>query len=499
MKLSRREFINVSGAGLASALIPRALASVANAVPPAAAPGKRPNILYIWTDEQTYNVMSNAGNRWLKTPAMDSLARDGVTFERCYSADPISVPSRTSWLTGRMPHETGVLDIGAPHNRPALKAGVPALSRLMKDAGYDTGYVGKWHIPTKIENNAWNGLDYIHELTKAGGGGDFKVPGLCETFLKQKRDKPFFLVAAFVNPHDICEWARMASGMKDDFWNGTQVSLTPPLEQCPPLPDNLAIPEGEPSVIREEQRRSKGTYPVRDWPPERWRQYLWAYYRLTEAVDAQIGKLLRTLKETGQDDNTLIIFSSDHGDGMGAHQWNQKNIFYEECVRIPFIVRPPRAGTGAAEARAAGLGRRDTKNFVSMNLDFFPTVFDYAGIKTPAGLRGITLRPLVEGRPNAKAHEFAFSVTHLIGVGPKSASGTYVLGRMLRTERYKYLRFSSGENREQFFDLQNDPGELIDLKKDATHAAGFAEHRALMDKWLRDTGDPLADAPGWGI
>jgi len=557
-QLTRRDFLYAGGAGLAAALMPRALASAANAAidaatssasaPAPGAPDKRPNILYIWTDQQTRSAMSNAGNRHLSTPWMDSLARDGVAFERCYSSNPICMPSRASWLTGSMPFQTGVLtnssaESGTSGKRPlaasetaaasasvasdslpkkeknakpekgakpdkkskqadnnsTLNPGLLPLSHLMKEAGYDTGYVGKWHISHKVTDSAWSGFDYAEPLSSGDGGVDPRAPAKCEEFLKRKRDKPFFLVAAFVNPHDICEWARLASGFGSPMKNGAPVTTTPPLDQCPPLPENLAIPDGEPSVIREEQRSTRDVYPVRDWPDDKWRQYRWAYYRLIEAVDAQIGKVLRALKETGQDDNTLIIFSSDHGDGTGAHHWNQKTMFYEEISGIPFIVRPPRAGAGAAAAKAAGLGRRDTKSFVSMNLDFYPTIFDYAGVKTPAGLRGCSLRPLVEGRPDAKAHDFAFSANHLphIGVDEENKAGS--LGRMIRTERYKYVHFSSGENREQLFDLQNDPGELRDLKTDAAHAAALAEHRALMNQWLRDIGDPLVNKPCWNV
>jgi len=566
-QLTRRDFLYAGGAGLAAALMPRALASAANTaanaaslpgnagVPPAdeGRPAPRPiqnpqskiqnpNILYIWTDQQTRYAMSNAGNRHLSTPVMDSLARDGVAFDRCYSSNPICMPSRASWLTGRMPFETGVLtnssaESGTSGKRPlaasvteaastiskkdknaekgkvdkkdkaakqadnnsTLNPALLPLSHLMKEAGYDTGYVGKWHISHKVTDTAWSGFDYAEPLSSGDGGVDPRAPALCEEFLKRKRDKPFFLVAAFVNPHDICEWARLATGFGSPMKNGAPVSTNPPLDQCPPLPENLAIPDGEPSVIREEQRSTRDVYPVRDWPDEKWRQYRWAYYRLIEAVDAQIGKVLRALKESGQDDNTLIIFSSDHGDGTGAHHWNQKTMFYEEISGIPFIVRPPRAGAGAAAAKAAGLGRRDTKNFVSMNLDFYPTIFDYAGVTAPAGLRGRSVRPLVEGRAGAKGHDFAFSANHLPHIGVDDANKAGSLGRMIRTERYKYVHFSSGENREQLFDLQNDPGELRDLKTDAAHATALAEHRALMNKWLRDIGDPLVDNPCWSV
>ncbi|MEX2382096.1 MAG: sulfatase-like hydrolase/transferase, partial [Opitutales bacterium] len=136
--------------------------------------------------------------------------------------------------------------------------------------------------------------------------------------------------------------ARLASGIDEQLPNG-EIGEAPPVEECPPLIGNHPVPEREPAAIREHQSEpgNAGAYPTRNWGgPEdgRWRQYLWAYYRMLEKVDTQIGKVLQTLRETGQEENTVIVFFSDHGDGMGAHRWNQKTLFYEESARVPFIV-----------------------------------------------------------------------------------------------------------------------------------------------------------------
>jgi arylsulfatase A-like enzyme len=232
-------------------------------------------------------------------------------------------------------------------------------------------------------------------------------------------------------------------------------------------------------VIRALQPLSPGTYPTVDWDEGLWRQYIWAYYRLIEKVDAQIGQILNALKETGQDGNTVIVFSSDHGDGTASHRWNQKTLFYDEIARVPCIVRPPLCPGG---------GTADRHNLVSMNLDFFPTVFDYAELPVPDDLAGRSLRPLLDRRPGASGHDFVVSQNDL---APDYGVSGGVFGRMLRNDRFKYARYSTGENREQFFDLENDPGERHNLADDPEHAANLNYCRDLLDTWMRVKGDPF--------
>jgi len=473
LDINRRDFLHTAGAGLlASALVPGAAATSKKAAT-ATAPSARPNILFVWTDQQTAAGMGNAGNTRLRTPAMDSIAREGVSFERAYCSDPICVPSRTSWITGCMPHETTVTFNTTDH-----PIAVPAVSRLMKAQGYDTGYVGKWHIPHDPSDGDWHGFDYVREIK--GKGTDPRVPAACAEFLRRDRDRPFFLVASFVNPHDICEWARWLSGQPETLPNGA-LSAPPDIAECPPLPANAGIPADEPEVIRRLQTlASARTYPTKGWSEDRWRQYLWGYYRLIEMVDAGIGQVLATLDECGAARDTLIIFSSDHGDGAAAHGWNQKTLFYEECARVPFIVRPP---IGQIQG-----GRRDAVNLVNANLDFFPTVFDYAGVPTPVGLEGKSVRPLVEEHSGSHGHPFVVSQNDLAPIVGQSGG---VLGRMVRSTRFKYVRFSEGANPEQLFNLDLDPGEMNDLKKDPDHLQVLVEHRRMLDDWMVARGDPF--------
>jgi arylsulfatase A-like enzyme len=432
---------------------------------------RRPNILFIWTDQQAPGAMSCAGNPHLHTPAMDSLAENGIRFERTYCTDPICVPSRTSWLTATMPHENGVT-----FNTEDPPVGRPSMATLMRDAGYETGYVGKWHIPHDAADTGWHGFDWVRHARNNGMDPD--IPAASIEFLQKERSRPFFLVSSFVNPHDICEWARLTAGMGGSLPNGG-IPEAPPPSECPPLPDNFEIPLPEPSAIRALQPLSRGTYPTVEWGEDLWRHYIWAYYRLIEKVDAQIGAILDELKRSGEDRRTVIIFSSDHGDGAASHHWNQKTLFYEEIAGVPMVVRPPFCPRS---------GSSDSQNLVSMNLDFFPTVLDYAEAPIPDCLPGRSLRPILEARPGAKGHDFVISQNDL---APDYGVSGGVYGRMLREERFKYARYSTGDDREQLFDLDNDPGELRNLAYETDFAAGRQRCRNQLDTWMQETNDPF--------
>jgi arylsulfatase A-like enzyme len=458
LPMNRRQFIGTSLGALAAA----GLHPGRNAFGESAA---RPNILFIMTDQQFAGALGCAGNADVKTPAMDSLAANGVRFEKAYCANPLCVPSRTVMLTGKMPHETGItrnIDAKSETFR------TPLLGRFFTDAGYDCGYAGKWHLPLELSQTDIHGFGWFPK----GGEKcpDAKIPEAAAEFFDQKRDKPFLFVASFINPHDICQWAR------GDALPHGPIPDPPPPDQCPALPDNFAIPEHEPDVIRKVQHSSKSVYPTVDWTPDRWRQYRWAYYRLVEKVDALIGELLDALRASGQEDNTLIVFTADHGDGTAAHHWNQKQVLYEETTRVPFILG------GKAFAKA---GTVDREHLVSTGLDLIPTLCDYAGVAVPEGLRGRSVRPLAEGKAPDKWREDLVVETQFEYEG----HATGIRGRMLRTQRHKYIVYSEGTLREQLFDLETDPGEMTNLAVNPDNKALLEDCRIKLQQWGAKTGD----------
>lgn len=435
---------------------------------------KRPNLLVIMTDQQSANALGCASGGYFKTPNMDRLAARGVRFTKAYTSQPICVPARCSMLTGLMPHQTGVY-----YNISENRMNGEPLSRAFAGGGYDTAYMGKWHIEHDPDDRAWHGFQTTAHLRGNNLDEDIEAP--IREFLLKDRDQPFFLFASFVNPHDICEVARMIDGQQERYKNGDLPPFPPP-HLCPPLPDNFAIPADEPAAIREHQFEMKVGdgelgYIGAHFDEGQWRQYRWAYQQLVALVDERIGRVLDALEESGQADNTVIVLFSDHGDGNAAHRWHQKNIFYEETARVPFIVVPP-GGCAPAENNTA---------LVNACLDLFPTLLDYAELETPADLLGRSLKPVLEGSACTR-HEYVVSQTNLhLGYGEPGP----VNGRMIRTADFKYVVFDRGANPEQLFHLPSDPGETRSLAQDPAYAAELQRHRDLLAAWTGTSGDPF--------
>lgn len=473
--MKRRDFLRTSLLAAAAASTSTAPAAPSHQAPrpPIRAIQKRPNILVISTDQQFAEAMSCAGNPHVHTPAIDRIAREGMRFNRAYCTNPICVPSRASYMTGLYPHENKVTFNVNEHELVGA-CGASAF----RDAGYDTGHVGKWHIPRSIHDQEWSGFNFV--AAARNNRVDFDIPEQAVSFIKQKRDQPFLLFASFVNPHDICQWARIASDMKDDLPNG-DIPQPPPPSECPGLPANFEIPAFEPSVVRQHQHQpgNNGTYPTRHWGgPEdgRWRQYLWAYYRMTEKVDAYIGQVLDALRETGQEENTAIVFFSDHGDGLASHRWNQKTLFYEESARIPFIV--------SWKGRTVP-GSLNHSRLLNLGPDLFPTLYDLADIPCPEAMTGLSVKNTACGDQSAPGHPYIVCQNNLHpAYGQKGVDG-----RMVRTPRYKYIRYPSGQHPEQLFDLDLDPGEMNSLVYSSSHRPILEEHRALLNRFITEKGD----------
>jgi len=430
----------------------------------------RPNILLIITDQQSADAMSCAqGDRYLRTPHMDSLAARGMRFTRAYAANPICVPSRTAMLTGRYPHETGVQDNDrVPFNVRAF----PTAGTLFRQAGYDTGYVGKWHLLISGKDPKLSGFDFAVNLKN--NGADATTPSAVAEFLGRKRDRPFLLVASFVNPHNICEWAR-----GDKLPDGP-VGTPPPPQECPPGPASLAPSADEPDAIEFARRsyQANAQFPVGGFDVAKWRQYRWAYYRMIEQTDALIGRVLATLAASGHVRDTLVVLTSDHGDCQGAHGWSQKTVFYDESCRVPFIVSPP-------QVKHSGTSDR----LVQTGIDLLPTLCDFAGIAPPAELPGLSQRPAAEGAITLDPRRYIVASNHLVQGAPLAGIAMTPAGRMLRSARYKYCVYDQGKRRESLIDMEKDPCELVNLAADPAAAAVLDEHRAMLLEWSRTAGD----------
>lgn len=446
----------------------------------AAAPPARPNLLFIITDQQFAEVMScRMGKQYLHTPNMDALAANGMLFTRAYSSNPLCMPWRNSVFTGRYPHQTGVTMNATPRDGfdPAK---FKCLGRYFREAGYDTAYSGKWHLCFDAKNPASHGFEIV--TGKSPGGHDAGVTAGALGFLARPHDKPFLLVASFLNPHNICEWARRLAGREQKL-NCGEIGEPPPASQLPPAPANLAPPSNEPdgmTLVRRAEQVDSGPFPVARFTAEDWRKHRWGYYRMAELVDKEIGKVLDELRKAGLTENTLVVFTSDHGECAGAHGFNQKTVFHEESARVPLILSWP----GITPAATCD-------KLVNTGIDILPTLLDTAGLATPAPLPGRSLLPLALGKDVADWRDHVVIENHLAQTGVVDGLRPTMEGRMVRGERYKYCVYSGGERRESLVDLQADPGETRDLAADPAHRAALLEHRALLARFGREQGDPL--------
>ncbi len=427
--------------------------------------GSRPNILLIITDQQTAEAMSIAGNTDLHTPAMDKLARNGVRFTKAYCAQPLCTPSRSAIFSGKMPFETGFVG-NVPEKDGQWPDSLLMMGKIFKNGGYQTGYVGKWHLPVPATKISQHGFEYIQN-TNFLDYNDAGTPAYCARFIKENKEKPFLLVASFLNPHDICEWAR-GETLKMDL-----LEDAPPADQCPQLPANWKIPANEPQIVREQQKVSARTYPSVNWNAGRWRQYRWAYNRLVEKVDGYIGMVLASLKKYGLEKNTIIIFTADHGDGYAGHSWNQKQILYEEASKVPFII-----------AKIDDWKPRTDDMLVCNGTDMIPTICGLAGIAKPKYLKGIDIsKKLNNPQQNLRdtlviETDFADN-EELLGIS----------GRAVITKDFKYIVYNKGEIKEQLFDLIKDPGEMDNLAVDHQYKKKLIAMRAYLKRWCRANGD----------
>ena len=417
---------------------------------------ERPNIIYIMTDQQWAGAMSCAGNPDLHTPNMDMLASKGVRFTNAYCAFPLSGPSRAAMFTGYMPSQSGMIENEMPLV-DSLRNNT--LGTLVRDAGYDCAYAGKWHVNTLSIPEDEFGFDNIKD------NGDIGLAESCVEYLKNRnRKQPFFLVASFINPHNICEYAR---GQKTPHAKVPKTAL----ENCPNLPENFAVSPYDASVLRFEQQQNYRLYPTTTYNPDDWRQYRNAYYRLTEAVDAEIGKILAEVERQGLWKNTVIIFTSDHGDGNGAHQWNQKTALYEEVAGVPMIVCLP-GGRNAGTVSEA---------LVNNGIDLLPSICEWTGAEVPHGRPGESYKDVAE--EGSRGQDYIVTETNF-----NQTAGT--LGWMVRTSRYKYVLYDRGQYREQLFDMETDRGEMRNLAVESKYKEEVLRHRAILENWLKSTPGP---------
>ena len=425
---------------------------------------RRPNILFINTDQHSWDALSAYGNPHLQTPNIDELHRNGTSFQQSFCTDPVCAAARSSWATGLYTSETGV-----PFNGGSLHPEIQDLGQVLSEGGYRAFHCGKWHVPGRNVRESFQVLYYGQRDIGAGGAAYYdsaSTHAVTDFLTTYDADEPFYLQIGYVDPHDVCEYLH----------NHEEKRIPNPVEQgivsedtLPPLPENFNYDERETLLHRVCRRVDdalihaailKG---IRDWDELHWRYLRWNYYRFIEKVDAEIGRVLAVLRARGLHENTLILFSADHGEACGSHQMFQKFTLYEESVRVPFIV------ACLSDSIAVEKNQINETHFVS-GVDLFPTVCDYADVDVPEQVQGMSVRPIVEGK-DVPWRDYAYIESNY-------------WGRAIVSTRYKYVTeykpkavedFSPpGPDAKQFglaqlFDRQNDPGETENLAGNAIY------------------------------
>lgn len=451
-------------------------------------PSKPYNVLFIISDDLTANALSCYGNPVIETPNIDRLADEGVRFTRAFCQATYCGPSRASFLSGYYPHATGVLNYKSPRPQIGERATWP---QHFKNNGYYTARVSKiYHmgVPGGIEEGS-DGADDPASWTERfnSPGPEWKAPGVGETLednpdgkkpavggntfvvveaegddmvhsdgktaakavelLRQHKEEPFFLAVGFVRPH---------------------VPFVAPSSYYPPfLPyDSMTLPEkvpGDWDDIPEAGINYKTSENMK-MDIRRQKKAVGGYYASVAFLDAQVGKVLNALREEGLEDNTIVIFTSDHGYHLGEHDFWAKVSLRDESAGVPLIIRVP----GKAPAVC---------NSLTELLDLYPTVADLCGLEVPERLQGKNIAPMLDD-PAYTVRDAAFSVAPMRK------------GFLLREDNWSYIQYKEDASAGiELFDLVNDPKQYTNLAEDPAYAAvveSFKGKLAAKLKELRD-------------
>lgn len=452
MSLRRREFFQAAGA---AAFAPRLRAQQA---------GKRPNIILLLTDDQTRDSLGCMGNPIVRTPHIDTVAEQGVTFTNAFVTTSICMTSRASIFTGLYAHSHQINSFATPFTESQYARIYP---ELLRRAGYHVGLIGKYGVGQEMPEDRF---DYWRGFPGQGSyfpGGEGK-PHLTEIMGDQSleflrtapRAKPFCLSVSFKAPH-----------VQD---NDPRQFLHSP--ETADLYRDARIPEPETadrhyiSMLPIEVQRSEGRrrWAVRFSTPTLYQESVKSYYRLITEVDTVVGRIRKALRESGADRNTIILFTSDNGFYLGEHGLAGKWLMHEESIRVPMIVYDPRLPNSKR-----GL-RRDE---MALNLDVAPTILHAAGIEPHPSVQGRNLYRLFEDGPAGWRKDWFYEHEF-------TASGWIPHTEGVRGERWKYTRYLDTEPVfEELFDLESDPREKNNLAKDVRYRQQLHDLRNRYEAW----------------
>jgi arylsulfatase A-like enzyme len=447
---------------------------------------KRPNILLIHTDQHRYDAVAAHGNRVIRTPNLDRLAAEGASFPHAFSTCPICTPARASLLTGAWPTTHRSLCIPTSDFYQPARRELPVLTELLSQAGYHVGWVGKYHGELEGQPTDHGVDEYISSHGYRAWAADQGHP--------EARHRPMGLFGAVLDDrpadHSPVAWqadrvlelldrsAGEAAPERPFFvrWDPPEPHLPchPPKEfhdlyESTPIPPWPSFPdalEGKP----EPQRRQHEIWGTGGWTWDDWEPFVRLYYAEVSEIDHHVGRVLSWLDEHGLADDTLVVYSTDHGDFAGGHGFADKHFnMYDDVLRVPLIVRWP--GRVVAGSRPEG--------FVSQEIDIARTLLDAADVEAPDSFVGHDLVGAAVPRADILSQYFG------------TESGMYS-SRMLRERRWKYIW--NPLHRDELYDLEHDPGELTNLVDDERYAEELARLRRRLVEWMEEVGDRLCNA-----
>jgi arylsulfatase A-like enzyme len=443
---------------------------------------RRPNFLFVYTDDQRWDAMGvvqreqgeHARFPWFRTPNMDRLAAEGVRFRNAFVTLSLCAPSRAAFLTGRYNHLNGIAN-----NHTPFPEGSVTHASLMRAAGYVTAYIGKWHMDAQRGQRP--GFDYSASFIGQGRYVDcpFEINGQATStsgwvddvstdfaiaFMKQHRDKPFSLVVGYKACHGPWQPPERA---KDRFAGAV----------ARPVP-NLNVP----AIYRPDRYDPTRKADAARGTATRPATTNLNYFRCISAADDNLGRLLKALDDLGVADDTVVVFAGDNGFYQGEHGLGDKRSAYDESLRIPLIIRYPKL-----------LPKGQTRDELVLNIDLAPTFLELAGLAVPREMQGRSWVPLLTGK--AADWRKAFLAEYFLEKGFPATPMVVAV----RTENAKLIRYPGHDEWTELFDLANDPYEIKNLVGDPKHKDLQQQMSDEFDRQVKLTGFVIpdyADKPG---
>jgi len=392
-----------------------------------------PNIVFVHVDQMHHRAISALGNKHVKTPGFDTLMREGMHLSRVHASNPVCCPARSSWWTGRMSCEHRVIVNGVP-----MEHGMEDVATWLRSkAGYENIYAGKWHVPGRS-------VDRCFKVIRRGSGqGEYTDAVVTDTAVaylrRRKPGKPLLMSVGLLNPQDCCYNAGALGGIGK---YGYAASIR---QELPPLPENFKV----------EQRQRRPS--VEGWSDRDWQYYRYCYFRQVEMVDAQVARLYEAVRKMPDADNTLFLFASDHGDGLGYHGHTGKGYLEDEALRVPAIaVWPGRIKAGSKS------------DVLASQIDFAATFCDLAGVpqlpNTP--IARSLLPALIDQKQEWRDHVVAENGIEVV----------------IRDDRHKSY-FDEKKGLHRLFDMQDDPLETRNLATGIDPAAVKERHWGWFRKY----------------